>query len=203
MGAPNWKDNVALATSLLAMAISIATWLDSRQQARIAAGQARAAVQVQNVRLVEPLSKASFVRLELRIKSFGGTSAVKVSAAMEYNTTMPHAKGGLNSPLQVLPLAPGMERIVVLQSNRRAGLTPWPHPNQSRPERVFFFGTLSFVDETTGRSGHDDFCYQIPIRTDADLDRLDLEPCGSLRYESSSLSLLLLGPVSDQTRRSR
>ena len=182
-------DAWAVIISAFALVVSGLTWLDVRQQLRLAAGQSRSYVQVFGASLKEPLARASFIEVELKLKNFGPTAATDVYGGMDYQIGMPDPKGEENSATsqQFGAMGPGMERTVTLKSNRY-NRRDWPAPSLRNYQTVYFYGTIWFTDETTKERRKEDWCYSLPIRSDADLQRHELELCGSLSYKSRDSS---------------
>lgn len=163
------------------------TWLDVRQQLQLFAGQIRAYVQVVDGKLVEPITDASFIKVQLNIKNFGQTAAVNVYGEMNYDVGIPDPEGAGNEAtrLNLGAMGPGMERTVALTSNR-INRRDWPTPRLRGYETVYFFGTIWFTDDTTKEQRKEDWCYQIPLKTEEDLKRTDLEPCRTVTYRSQN-----------------
>src|SRR5450432_1708553 len=86
-------DIAAVVVAAAALLISTMSWLDVREQVALARGQIRSYVQVVDVRLVEPIVDASFIRLQLRMKNFGQTAAVNVYGEMDYRVGGPDPGG--------------------------------------------------------------------------------------------------------------
>ena len=175
----------AVIISAIALIVSYITWSSVQQQLRLTAGQIRAYVQVVEVKLNEPIADASLIKLQLRIKNFGQTAAVNVHGEMNYKVGMPDStgQGNKDTDRKIGSMGPGMERTVTLTSNRlnRQG---WPAPQLRNYETVYFFGTIWFTDYTTHKQSKEDWCYALPLKTEADLKKTDLEPCDILTYES-------------------
>jgi hypothetical protein len=181
-------DVLAVIISAMALAVSGLTWLDVRKQLRLASGQVRSYVQVVDAELKEPLSGSSMVRIELRLKNFGQTAAVDVYGEMEYHVGMPVNKKGGNSATrrQFGAMGPGMERTVTLVSNRYQK-DDWPAATKGRYyETIFFYGTVWFTDETTQEGRKEDWCYELPLKSENDLNRIDLDRCDILMYKSGA-----------------
>lgn len=175
----------AVIISAIALIVSGLTWLDVRQQLRLAAGQIKSYVQPVEVKLVEPIADTSFIKLQLQIKNFGQTAAVNVYGEMDYAVGMPDPKGEGNEATRVQfgSMGPGRERTVTLASNR-INRRDWPIPRLRNYESVYFFGTIWFTDDTTQEQRKEDWCYVLPLKTEDDLKKTDLEPCSILTYKS-------------------
>ena len=186
----NWikkADVWAVVIAMMALIVSGLNWWDVRKQLRLASGQARSYVQVVEASLKEPLSSTSRVEIQLKVKNFGQTPAINVYGEMDYRVDMPDSKSGGNSAtrLQFGAMGPGMERTITLQSNRYQR-EDWPTPTAGRYYKtVYFYGTIWFTDETTQEDRWEDWCYALPLRTDVDLNKVNLEPCGILTYKST------------------
>jgi hypothetical protein len=182
-------DILALVVSTAALVVSLFSWWATSRQASLMAGQVRAYVQVQSAELVQGLSQPSFMTfmtLRLRIKNLGQTGATNVQGDMSYDTGMPGKGDRINDATlrRFGRMGPGFERSVILRSNtmRRE---PWPTPH-FRGQTVYFFGTVWFTDDTTKENRKDDWCYELPLKTEADLSRTELRACEVLGYESKT-----------------
>lgn len=85
----------------------------------------------------------------------------------------------------IAPLGPGLERVAVLPSNGR-NLRTWPAPS-GRQMPIYFYGTVWYRDDTTGERRKEDYCYELPLTSEAALAQTTLEPCGILQYVSNPL----------------
>jgi hypothetical protein len=181
----NWIKNPTNSISIIALIVSGLTWLATRQQTQLAAGQIRAYVQVIEVKLDEPITDATFIKLKLKIKNFGQTAAVNVYGEMDYRVGMPDPKGEGNKATgrRIGSMGPGMERTVTFTSNRY-NRYDWPTPQLRNYQTVYFFGTIWFTDYTTHARSKEDWCYALDLKTGTDLKKTDLEPCDILTYES-------------------
>jgi hypothetical protein len=65
----------------------------ARSQSQLAAGQLRANVQVLDANLVEPITDASFIKVQLKLKNLGQTTALNVQADMDDQPDVPDPKG--------------------------------------------------------------------------------------------------------------
>ncbi len=169
----------------LALVVSGLSWWDVHEQVRLARGQIRSYVQVVEMRLVEPISDASFITLQARIKNFGQTAAVNVYGEMDYAVGIPDPKGEGNQASRRTfgSMGPGLERTVILRSNR-INRRNWPLPSIRGDRVAYFFGTIWFTDDTTHDERKDDWCYKLPLRTEVDLKRIELEAFDILSYKS-------------------
>ena len=175
----------ALIVASVALAVSVLSWLDVSRQLELYRGQVRAYVQVTDVRLIEPITKASFIKLKLSLKNSGQTAAVDIVGEMDYRVGIPERKGGNDATRKpVAPMGPGLERTFVLSSNR-INRFDWPKPH-ARQNSVYFFGTVWYRDDTTKEQRKEDFCYELPLRDDSSLQATTLEPCGILQYTSNA-----------------
>lgn len=152
---------------------------------RLTAGQVRSYVQVVEATLIEPINDASFIQVQLKIKNFGQTAAVNVYGEMDYALGIPdpHGKGNEATRRKFGSMGPGLERTFTLQSNRinRRG---WPAPSPNKYQTVYFWGTVWYTDDATQENRKEDWCYELPLKTEADLNRTNLEPCTILTYTS-------------------
>jgi hypothetical protein len=188
MGKSNKLDSIAIIISVIALIISGLSWWDSHRQGKLTAGQIKSYVQVVEAKLVEPISEASFIQLQLKIKNFGQTAAVNVRGEMDYQVGMPDPEGKGNEATRrdIGSMGPGMERTVTLTSNRR-NMRDWPTPTLRGDQRVFFFGTVWYTDDTTREERKEDWCYQLILKAEADLKtRIDIQPCTILTYKSTA-----------------
>jgi hypothetical protein len=186
-------DKWAFVISLLAFAISGATLWYSRKQVVLTTGQVKAYVQVTEAKLIEPISEASFVKVQLKLKNFGQTAATNVHGDMDYKDNSPNLTRESNyaTLLRFGSMGPGLERSVILTSNRRSR-REWPVPSLRGDQSVFFFGTVWYTDDTSGEERKEDWCYLLVLKTADDLKRTELEPCARLRFESGK------DPLSDR-----
>ena len=177
--AERWTLLVAVA----ALGLSVFTFFDTRAQLRLASRQAKAYVQVLKAELVEPLETTSFVTLRLYLKNLGPTAAKNVRASMEYSDGMPGSSADRGSTAG--DMGPGRERDLEIKSYRMVR-SPWPRSDGRSPGRVFIFGSVYYLDESSGEPQHEDYCYQLLVRVPEDLRRTDLQQCGDyLDYKSS------------------
>lgn len=51
-------------------------------------------------------------------------------------------------------------------------------------ESVYFLGTAWFTDDTKHENRKEDWCYELPLKTEDDLKKTYLEPCNILTYKS-------------------
>lgn len=169
---------LALVTSLISAAYLI-------KQASLTGGQVKAYVQVQEAKLVEPISDASLIKIQLKLKNFGQTAAINVHGDMEYDELIPNPNdSNYATLLKWGSMGPSFERVVTLTSNRRSR-REWPSPSLRGDHHVYFFGsTVWYTDDTTGEKRKDDWCYELTIKTVEDLKKLDLEPCTYLTFAS-------------------
>lgn len=169
----------------LALIVSGLTWLDVNRQLTLYRGQVRAYVQVVDASLVEPITEASFIKLRLVLKNSGETAATDVAGEMDYRVGAPDLKGAGNSAtrMPIAPMGPGLERTIVLTSNRRNRLD-WPKPSP-RQMPVYFFGTVWYRDDTTGERRKEDYCYELALTNESALAATTLEACGILGYTST------------------
>jgi hypothetical protein len=79
----------AVVVAAVALVVSVLSWFDVSRQLKLYRGQVRAYVQVTDAKLVEPITTASFVTLELRLKNVGQTAAVNITANMDYRQGAP------------------------------------------------------------------------------------------------------------------
>jgi hypothetical protein len=163
----------------------VLTWWYSREQVRLVGGQIKSYVQVVEVKLVEPITDASLIQLQLKIKNFGQTAAINVHGEMNYDDQVPDPEGKGNEATrrEFGAMGPGLERTVTLKSNR-INRREWPTPSIRGDHTVYFFGTIWFTDDTTHENRKEDWCYQLTLKTEADLKKIDLEPCFGLTYKS-------------------
>jgi hypothetical protein len=176
---------VSIAMAGVALVISGLTSYYVSQQVRLMGGQIRSYVQVVEAKLVEPVTDASYIRIQLRIKNFGQTAASEVYGDMEYSLDRPDSQGKGNEATrrEIGPMAPGLERTFTLKSDRlnhRDWRTPQPRNYQS----MFFFGTIWFTDATTHEEQKQDWCYELALKGESDLKRTDLDACDVLTYSS-------------------
>jgi hypothetical protein len=174
----------AFFVAALALIVSGLTWSDVNRQLRLYRGQVRAYVQIVDAGLVEPITQASYIKLKLQLKNSGETAATNIAGEMDYRTGSPDFKGDGNSATRkpVAPMGPGLERTIVLTSNR-INRREWPAPSP-RQSPVYFYGTVWYRDDTTGDQRKEDYCYQLPLTNEAALTATALESCGILQYTS-------------------
>jgi len=174
---------VIVATS--ALIISGITWWSVHRQLLLTAGQVKSYVQVVEARLSQPVSSASFIELQMKIKNFGQTAAVQVYGDMDYRVEMPDPKGQGNDATRRKfgSMGPGMERTIILKSNRM-NRENWSTTNSRLYKTAYFYGTIWFTDDTTHEQRKEDWCYALPLKTKDDLERTDLVSCGVLTYNS-------------------
>jgi hypothetical protein len=179
-------ENWALLISAVALLVSVRTWIDTHEQLSLAKGQVRSFVQVTDAKLIQSISDASFIVVQLKLKNFGQTAAVNLYGEMDYDLGTPDLAGlGNEATGQRLgSLGPGAERTRVLRSNR-INRRDWPQPTSRGFQTVYFWGTIWYVDDTTRERRKEDWCYQVPLVSDRDLNRTDLDLCEKLTYSSS------------------
>lgn len=175
----------ALIISAVALVVSGLTWWDVRKQLHVAIGQARSYVQVVDASLTTPLADTHLVEVALKVKNLGPTGATDVHGEMDYRIGMPdpHGKGNSATRRPLGAMGPGMERTITLKSNRYQR-EDWPTPSLHRYQTVYFYGSIKYTDETTEEPRKDDWCYALPLRSEADLKSTLLEPCGIFTYVS-------------------
>jgi len=171
----------AVVISLVSLFVSLGSLNYSRKQSDLSGGQVRANVQVVDASLVEPITDASFIKIKLRVKNYGQTSAINVSGDMGYEVGVPRANTA--SRIDFGNMAPAYEQTVILVSNR-INSREWPNPSPKGLNTVYFYGTVWFTDETTNKKLKSDWCFGRPLKKDSDLKRLDLEHPGILSYTS-------------------
>lgn len=139
----NKTENWALLISGVALLVSVLTWIDTHAQLSLAKGQVRSFVQVTEAKLVQSISDASFIVVQLKLKNFGQTAAVDLYGEMDYDLGIPDPTGlGNEATGQHLgSLGPGAERITVLRSNR-INRRDWPEPTSRGFQTVYFWGTI-------------------------------------------------------------
>ena len=179
-----YTDIVSIIMASIALVISVLTWLDMRDQVRLFKGQIKSYVQILEAKLLNPISDAEFIEVQLKLKNLGQTAAINVRGDMDYKVGMPNHEGQGNQATlcQWGSMGPGLERTVVIRSNRRNMLRH--DPPLGRHTTIYFYGTISFTDDTTHESRKEDWCYELPLRTEADLKRTDIIP-SSLSYVSN------------------
>lgn len=165
-------DLIALIIAGLSFLLSGASLWYSGTQVKLTSGQVKAYVQVADAKLVESLVDASYVKIQLKLKNFGQTAAVNVHGDMDYQEDIPKASGEPNdaSLLKFGPMGPGFEKTVTLTSNR-INRRDWPQPNPRGFRVVYFYGTVWYTDDTTHEDRKEDWCFQIPLKTEDDLKR--------------------------------
>lgn len=175
----------AIIISIIALAISIISSIDVHQQVKLTSGQVQSYVQVVEAELVEPITEASYIKLQLKLKNYGQTAAINVYGEMDYQVGVPDMSGKGNSATRLSfgSMGPGMERTVVLTSNR-INRREWPTPFPKNYESVYFFGTIWYIDNTTQEEKKEDWCYELPLKQEKDLSKLNLELSGILKYSS-------------------
>lgn len=175
----------ALVISALSFLMSGISLVYSVRQVGITAGQVKAYVQVTEVKLVEPLTDASFVTLQVKVKNFGQTAAIDVQGNMDYRDYSPDSQGDGNyATLRSFgPMGPGFERTVTLSSNR-ISRREWPAPSYRGDHYVSFYGTVWYTDDTSREDRKEDWCYVLVIKTSDDLKKTELEPCDIIKYTS-------------------
>lgn len=175
----------AIIISMVALGISLASSIDVHQQVKLTSGQVRSYVQVVEAELVEPITEASIIKLQLRLKNFGQTAAINVYGEMDYQIGAPDMSGRGNSATRLSfgSMGPGMERTIVLTSNR-INRREWPTPSLHNFQSVYFFGTIWYTDNTTHEENKEDWCYELPLKGEKDLSKLKLELSGILTYSS-------------------
>lgn len=173
-------DTAGVAISGVALAVSILAFANTCQQERLMAAQLRPYVQVVDAELVEPVAFASFVRIKLRLRNFGQTAAADVRGNMDYAVGAPATDGGGEEATtkQIGNMSPGLERSVVLSSNR-INRRQWTVGRGSRYEILYLFGSVWSSDSVTGREFREDWCYLVPL-TEAGVRGRQLELCGNL-----------------------
>lgn len=148
-------------------------------------GQIKSYVQVSEAKLVEPLSDARFVQIQLKLKNFGQTAAANVQGDMDYHdySPDPNGEGNYATLRKFGPMGPGYERTVMLTSNRR-NMGNWPVSLRGDRD-VYIYGTVWYTDDTTAEDRKEDWCYEFAFKTEDDLKKIpDLKPCDILMYES-------------------
>jgi hypothetical protein len=178
----------AVGIAAFALAVSFFSWWDVRKQVNLFGGQIRSYVQVSDVKLVEPITEASFIKLQLKMKNYGQTAAVNVHSEMDYDVGVPDFDGKGNSATrrEIGSMGPGLERTATLTSNR-INRREWPTPSSNRYQTIYFYGTVWYTDDTTHEKRKEDWCYCLPLKKDSDLTKTELEPCGTLTYTSKEL----------------
>jgi len=164
----------------------------SRKQVVLTTGQVKAYVQVTEAKLTEPISDASFVKVQLKLKNFGQTAAINLHGDMDYQDNGPKShESNYADLLKFGSMGPGFERSVTLTSNRRSR-REWPIPSLRGDHSVFFFGTVWYTDDTSGEDRKEDWCYELILKLPDDLKKTELEPCTILKFESAK------DPLKDQ-----
>lgn len=176
----------AFVVALGAMVGTTLSWVEMRQQLALYRGQVRAYVQVVDAELVEPITEASYIKLKLRLRNSGQTAATGIVGEMDYRVGMPGTgkRGNSATQLTVAPMGPGLERSVVLTSNR-INRHDWPTPH-ARQHAVYFYGTVWYRDDTTNDQRKEDYCYRLPLTKATALTTTTIEPCGILQYQSEA-----------------
>lgn len=175
----------ALIIAVLSLVLSgWALWYTHTQIA-LTKGQIKSYVQVSEAKLIEPVSDASFVQIQLKLKNFGQTAAVNVQGDMDYRNSLPDPDGRGNSAtlIKIGSMGPGFERPVTLKSNR---LNNRDFPVSWRGDKsIYIYGTVWYTDDTTSEDRKEDWCYEFAFKTEDDLKRIpDLKPCDRLQYQS-------------------
>lgn len=182
-----WKnpDVWSVFIALCALVISVLTWLDTQKQLKQAIGQGKSNIQIESVKLLEPITDASYIKLQLQIKNFGLAAADSVYGEMDYSLGGPDFEGKGNSAtrLDFGTFAPGMERTVTLKSNKLND-RDWPPPQFRFPPTIYFYGTIWYTDDISKEKKKEDWCYKLELRKDPDLEKTDLELEGILKYKS-------------------
>jgi hypothetical protein len=137
-----------------AFAISVITWLDVSRQLKLYRGQVRAYVQIVDARLVESISDASFLKLELHLKNAGQTAATNIIGEMDYRHGSPGRGDAGNSATRkpVAPMGPGLERVVVLSSNKM-NRGNWPAPFPPDADLLLRHGMVSRRHDGRAKKG--------------------------------------------------
>jgi hypothetical protein len=184
--AVTWKtDKWTVGIAFAAFLVSLLSLAEVHEQVNLARGQIRSYVQVVDLKLVQPIPESSFIQLQARVKNFGQTAAVNVYGEMDYDVGIPGANGDGNDATrrEVGSMGPGMERTVIRTSNRM-NHGNWPTPVQRGFQTIYFFGSFWFTDDTTHEERAEDWCYELPLKTEGDFKTTELQPCDNLTYTS-------------------
>ena len=187
MGKNKNLDKAAFIVALAALGISFLAWCDAHRQVNLTAGQVKAFVQVIEAKLVGAGLNESYIQVGLKIKNFGQTAAVNVHGDMDYGDGAPDLEGKGNDATRrdIGSLGQGAERYIVLTSNR-TNRRQWPQPTLRGDHAVYFWGTVWYVDDTTRENRKEDWCYKLVLKTEADLNKTEVEPCEIVTYKSKA-----------------
>jgi hypothetical protein len=180
-------DIAAFIVAAAALIVSFLAWLDAHKQVKLTAGQVKSFVQVDEVKLGDKGLDASYIQVQLKIKNYGQTAAINVHGDMDYGDVIPDPEGKGNEATRrdFVSLGPGKERNIILQSNR-INRRDWPTPIMRGDRAVYFWGTVWYTDDTTLENRKEDWCYKLVLKTEEDLKKTEVEPCGILTYKSKA-----------------
>lgn len=169
--------------SVVAIAVSLASFYQSRQAVRISREVSRAVVQVNSLHLADSPGNLSFLKVDLTLGNYGQMTARNVSTTLEWDIS------DFDVPVQdatdVQPefgdIAPKSTKTVRLQANRlfsggygRLGRDPGL---ERQTRKLLVYGVVHYTDEVTELQGSEPWCFFFESRPNKGEVPLDLRPC--------------------------
>jgi hypothetical protein len=167
--------------SFLALAVSIGSYVQSRQAVNLSREVSRAAVQVNSVRLIDNPENLSFLGLDVTFTNYGQLTAQDIVTTLEWDVTdiaVPTGTATYEQP-EIVTLAGKSSKTVRLQANRRftggSGLSGGPGLKGPK-SKLLVFGTAHYTD-ASGLRGNDPWCFMFDTRDKNQTSSLELRPC--------------------------
>ncbi|MCX6230361.1 MAG: hypothetical protein NTZ33_02345 [Bacteroidetes bacterium] len=162
--------------SFVALILSVITCSDTHQSVKISERQGKAFIQVIDAKLCEKGLSSSFISIEITIKNFGQVAATNISAEFGYNNGMIglNQKENHERSKKINDIGQGFERKIILKSNS-INRREWKISEGRLYETVYFFGTIFYTDNLSGKNKKVDWCFDLPLNTKESLNQLTLK----------------------------
>lgn len=173
--------------SIIAIIISAKSCSNSDTAIELSKNQAMPFLQVVDVKLVSPVSNSPFITLDLTIKNLGNIAANDVSAEMDYCVGLigpsNNFKGNSVTRIEIGDIGQGFERTIRLKSNK-FNHEDWKIGNSKFYNTGYFFGTIIYTNKIISSKKKIDWCYELPLKEDIDINTLSLYPSQNKIFES-------------------
>jgi hypothetical protein len=171
-----------IAISVFSLVVSIVSFLQARNAARISATTSRAVMQASALKLPSAPENMSFLVIDLTLTNYGQARARKVATSFEWDVSdfgVPMATPNYLHP-EHADFPPKSSRVVRLQANRRfvggAGLSGGSGLKGAK-SKLIINGVTYYTDEATGMRDRDVWCFLYDPHDEAQAASHELRPC--------------------------
>lgn len=167
-----------IALGVLAIAISVLSYLQSRKALELSTGIARAAVQVSSARLVNKPEDSPWLRYDLTVTNFGQVTARNIVPHSQFDVSQFEVP--ITTSLYEHPRATDMvtkfSQTIRLQANRRFSSYA-ERLAVGNKTKLLISGDIEYTDDITGIRSKDNWCFVYDPNDEEQTRTLELRRC--------------------------